>query len=97
MTGLQIMLCALLAAPVVTVAQTAAPAQPSSSMKTAPGPAAPGDPGAVVVPPKTDSAAIATPPKNVDPGIDAATEGVDAKNQQKSQEKKKGKLKKPPE
>lgn len=55
---------------------------PDKSMK------APSNSGMVVVPPKTDSEAVVTPPKQVDPKIDDATPGVDRKNAEKSQDKK---------
>jgi hypothetical protein len=56
---------------------------PDSSMK------APSNSGVIVVPPKTDHAAIATPPRNIDPEIDAATRDIDKKNRKKSQDKQK--------
>lgn len=78
--------------------QTGIPDKPASSMKTpsdpglrgAPGSSmkAPSNSGVVVVPPKTDPEAIATPPKNVDPGMDDATGRIDEKNRKKSQDKK---------
>jgi hypothetical protein len=51
---------------------------------------APSDPGAIVVPPTTNSKSITTPPKNVDPKIDSATESIDRRNKQKSDAKMKG-------
>lgn len=89
MTRMQIMLCSLLAMPVMAGAQVVTPEQPSSGAGTAPGAqgaSGTGDAGAVVVPPKMDPAAIATPPKRIDPKMDDATAGVDARNRQKSQD-----------
>jgi len=54
---------------------------PDKSMK------APSNSGMVVVPPKTDTEAVVTPPKQVDPKIDDATPGVDRNNAKKSQDK----------
>jgi hypothetical protein len=64
----------------IALASVAA-AQPSPEVNTAP------TDKAIVVPPKMDSEAVATPPKNVDPGINAATPSVDSKNRQQTEEK----------
>jgi len=79
--------------PVLFAVSLMASAKSANSATPPQGPAAgaaqsSGDAGAVRVPPQTDPAGVATPPKNVDPGIDNATDSIDAKNQKKSTEKK---------
>lgn len=55
----------------------AATSEPAPNSGEAPPNKLPMDPGSIVVPPKTDSSAVKTPPLNIDPGIakspDAAT------------------------
>jgi hypothetical protein len=85
------LLAALLCAALVVSAQPVTPAKPAPStqgdVRQPKGVDSSGDAGAVVVPPPTDSGAVATPPKNVDPAIDDATGGVDAKNRQQTERK----------
>lgn len=82
----------------MAVAQTSMPTKPDSSMKAPadPGMPFPSDPGMttpsgkgpVVKPPATGNEEIAkTPPRNVDPAIDDATEDIDRKNRKQSEDK----------
>ena len=85
---LQIMLAASLLVSAGAWAQGTANPDPGIS-KAPPAAGTPMDKGAVVTPPKTGTEdAIITPPKNVDPAIDDATEGVDARNRQQTDKKK---------
>lgn len=43
--------------------------------------ATPKDPGMTVVPPSTDKKALKSPPRNIDPKMDDATQAIDSKNQ----------------
>jgi hypothetical protein len=65
------------------------PNEPSFKSPGDPKSKIPSDPGSIVVPPTTNSRSIATPPKNVDPKIDSATESIDRRNKQKSDAKTK--------
>lgn len=90
MKPLPIMLAASLLVSTGAWAQGSGAANPDPGMSKAP-PAAgtPVDKGAVVTPPKTGTEdAVITPPRNVDPAIDDATEGVDARNRQQTDKKK---------
>jgi hypothetical protein len=78
--------------------QTATPQQPQdskapadSAVRRAPDASkeTPSDPGAIVVPPKIDPAAVATPPANIDPEISDATKDIDRNNRKKSKDKQK--------
>ena len=45
--------------------------------------------GMVVVPPVVDPGTVKTPPKNIDPDITGATNDIDRKNRQESEDKEK--------
>jgi hypothetical protein len=97
-------LCMILASSLVALGapasgQTSIPKKPDSSVKTPSEPGmrstpessmkAPSNPGMVVVPPKTGTEEMVTKPRNVDPEMNSATEGIDKKNREKSEEKAK--------
>lgn len=70
-----------LAATVSVWAQTTAPGASNASPKV------PVDPGAVIVPPKTDPEATKKPPEGIDPGIMNSTGKVDKKQQREAAKK----------
>lgn len=76
---------ALLAACLLPLCAAAQTMKPSAD----PGMAKPADSGAVVKPPPVGDKSVATPPKNVDPKIDAPTDDIDHANRKKSEDKKK--------
>lgn len=87
-----LIVAALLAAALAAAAQAPAPmprARPTPPAATVPGQPrgaeGSGDAGAVVPPPATGDAAVAQPPRNVDPAIDEATGGVDERNRHRSE------------
>lgn len=97
-TQRMILLAAALMLPALAAAQAAMPnATPGLSTPKDPGVARPADPslkprsdsGMVVTPPPVDSKSIATPPKNLDPEITAATPKVDKKRRKKLKDVKK--------
>lgn len=82
------LLSTALAATAQSSGGSSAPASPDAGMVRQPkGADSSGDSGAVVVPPATDSRSVATPPKNVDPGMDDATGSIDAKNRKQTEDK----------
>lgn len=84
----------LLTATVSACGQDAAPEKPDSStrppvdrgMRSAPEPSTgvPQDSATIVVPPKTDPAAVTPPPKNVDPGINGGGD-IDRKSREQTE------------
>ncbi|HEX7649236.1 MAG TPA: hypothetical protein VF450_17695 [Noviherbaspirillum sp.] len=76
-------LAAALLLPLLATAQTMkAPSDPGMAKP-------PADAGAVVKPPPVNDKSVATPPKNVDPEIDAATRDIDRATKKKSENRKK--------
>lgn len=65
-------------------ASIAPPDPPGVRKPTDPGVKFPQDPGMTVAPPIVDSKAVKTPPKNIDPKIDEASDAIERKNRKKS-------------
>ena len=79
----RIVLFAACLLPLCAAAQTMK--RPADPGRTKP----PADAGVVVKPPPVGDKSVATPPKNVDPKIDAPTDDIDRANRKKSEDKKK--------
>ncbi len=85
---LLILITGLLALPGVLMAvNPKLPDEPGMRVKPRKELRSPRQDGIVVAPPKVDRDALKTPPKNIDPDIDAATKPIDQHEQKRSRAK----------